>query len=78
MVRLQYIVATRRWKMVDHIFRLQKERPAHNAMYRVPENGRRKSEAEEDMAEYIPRGPGMEPTGSPVTVIVDQCFERNR
>ena len=52
--------------MASHILRLQRERPAHTAMYQKT--------AEEDMAKYIERRPvrsvssGMERAGSPVTV----------
>ena len=42
MERLQDIVTTRRRKMAGHVFRLQRVRPAHTAMYVVPEDGRRK------------------------------------
>ena len=42
--------------MAGHVLRLQRERPAHTAMYWVPEDGRRK----------IGR---PKPAGSPVTVI---------
>ena len=42
MERLQYIVTTRRRKMAGHVLRLQRERPAHTAMYWVPEDGKRK------------------------------------
>ena len=41
MAGLQYIVTTRRRKMAGHIIGLQRERPAHTAMYWVPEDGRR-------------------------------------
>ena len=40
--RLQDIVTTRRRKMAGHVLRLQRKRPAHTAMYWVPEDGRRK------------------------------------
>ena len=42
MERLQDIVTTRRRTMAGHVLRLQRERPAHTAMYWVPEDGRRK------------------------------------
>ena len=42
MERLQAIVTTRRRKMAGHVLRLQRERPAHTAMYWVPEDGGRK------------------------------------
>ena len=44
MERLQDIVnvTTRRRKMAGHVLRLQRQRPAHTAMYWVPEDGRRK------------------------------------
>ena len=42
MERHQYIVTTRRRKIAGHVLRLQRERPAHTAMYWVSEDGRRK------------------------------------
>ena len=41
MKRLQDTVSTRRRTMAGHVLRLQRERPAHTAMYWVPEDGRR-------------------------------------
>ena len=42
MERLQDIVTTRTSKMAGHILLMQRERPAHIAMYWVPREGRRK------------------------------------
>ena len=42
MERLQDIVTTRRMKMDGCVLRLLRKRPAHTAMYWVPEDGRRK------------------------------------
>ena len=42
MERLQAIVTTRIMKVAGHVLRLQRERPAHTAMYWLPEDGRRK------------------------------------
>ena len=44
--------------MAGHVLRLQRERPAHTAMYWVPEDGTRKrGEAKEDMAKHLQRRP---------------------
>ena len=44
MERLQDTVTTRRRKIAGRVLRLLRERPAHTAMYWVPEDGRRKKE----------------------------------
>ena len=68
-------VTTRRRKMAGHVLRLQRERPAHTAMYWVPEDGRRnrgrpkktwRSTFKEHQKRWV--SAGMVPAGSPVTV----------
>ncbi len=62
--------------MAGHVLRLQRERPAHTAMYWVPEDGRRKrgrpkktwrSTFKEDLEEMGVSWHGA--AGSPVTVM---------
>ena len=76
MERFQDIVATRRMKMAGHVLRLQRERPAHTAMYKVQEDGRRKRGGRGRYGEAPSKKTwkrwvlaGMEHAGSPVTVI---------
>ena len=53
-------VTRRRRKMAGRILRFQRDRSAHTAMYWLPDVGRRKGEAEEDMMKYIQRSPGRD------------------
>ena len=64
--------------MAGHVLRLLTERPAHTAMYWVPEDGRRKrwrpnktwrSKCREDLKEMGVVSAGMESAESPVTVM---------
>ena len=71
MERLQDIVTTRRRKTAGHVLRLQREIPAHTAMYWVPEDGRRKSGRPKKIWQNIffkrrPGRDGCQLAGSPV------------
>ena len=62
--------------MAGHVLRLHRERPAHTAMYWVPEDGRRNRGGQRKHGEAPSKktwkrcvSVGMEPAGSPVTVI---------
>ena len=90
MERLQDIVTTRRRKMAGHVLRMQRERPAHTAMYWVPEDGRRKrgtpkktwrSTFKEDLEEMGVSWHGAHRIASDRDgwrLLVARCSERNR
>ena len=89
MERLQDIVTKKKSEMAGHICRLQTERPAHTAMHWVPEDGRIKRVAEDDMDKWALLSKiwkrrvsaDIEPTGSPVTVKDEKMevqWRRNR
>ena len=62
MERLQYIVTTRRRKMAGHVLRLQRERPAHTAIWVLGARRwqKKEGEAEEDMANHLEIRPGRD------------------
>ena len=90
MERLQDIVTTRRRKMAGQVLRMQRERPAHTAMYWVPEDGRRKrgrpkktwrSTFKEDLEEMGVSWHGARRIASDRDgwrLLVARCSERNR
>ena len=90
MERHQYIVTTRRRKIAGHVLRLQRERPAHTAMYWVSEDGRRKrgrpkktrrSTFNEDLEEMGVSWHGARRIASDRDrwrLLVARCSERNR
>ena len=90
MERLQEIVTIRRRKMAGHVLRMERGRPAHTAMYWVPEDGRRKrgmpkktwrSTFKEDLEEMGVSWNGARRIASDRErwrLLVARCSERNR